>query len=77
VRKAVLIWEMESRFDDEVFSTWMKELTHCEIGWVPAILAVQEAEIRRIKASPRKIVLRPYLKKTHHTKKGLVEWVKV
>jgi hypothetical protein len=42
------------------------------------ILATQTAEIRRILAQTSlwPIVLRPYLKKTHH-KKGLVEWLKV
>jgi hypothetical protein len=45
-------------------------------GWwlTSAILATQEAEIRRIKveASPGKEFVKPYPRKTHH-KKGLVE----
>jgi hypothetical protein len=38
------------------------------------ILATQEADIRRItvQSQPRKIFVRPYLEKSHHTK-GLVE----
>jgi hypothetical protein len=45
---------------------------------MPAILATQEAEIRRIKvcSHPGTAILRPYFKKTHH-KKGLVERLKV
>jgi hypothetical protein len=43
-----------------------------------ALLATQEAEIRRImvQSQPGQIVIRLYLKKTHH-KKGLAEWLKV
>jgi hypothetical protein len=46
---------------------------------MPAILATQEAEIRRItvQSQPRQIVPQdPILKKKNH-KKGLVEWLKV
>jgi hypothetical protein len=44
----------------------------------PVSLAIQEAEIRRIsvQSQSRKIVVTPYLEKTHH-KKGLVEWLEV
>jgi hypothetical protein len=44
---------------------------------MPVILAIQEAEIRRImvQSHPQQIA-KPYLKKTHH-KKGLVEWLKM
>jgi hypothetical protein len=50
---------------------------------MPVILATQEAEIRRIvvRSQPRQIFLRDPISKnpnTHtHTKKGLVEWLKV
>jgi hypothetical protein len=44
---------------------------------MPIILAIREAEIRRIvvRSQPGQTE-RPYLKNTHH-KKGLVEWFKV
>jgi hypothetical protein len=49
--------------------------SHLQRGhqWLtPVILANQEAEIRRIvvQSQPRQISGRPYLKKTHHKKKG-------
>jgi hypothetical protein len=45
---------------------------------VTIILAIQEAEIRRIviQSQPRQIVHENLSKKNHH-KKGLVEWLKV
>jgi hypothetical protein len=45
---------------------------------MPAILATQEAEIRRIavQSQPGQILHETYLKKTHH-KKGLMEWLKM
>jgi hypothetical protein len=46
----------------------------------PAILATQEAEIRRIsvQSQPGQIVLETLSQKNPlHTKKGLVEWLKV
>jgi hypothetical protein len=44
---------------------------------IPVILAIWEAEIRRIEvqSQPGQIVSRPYFKSTQH-KKGLVEWLK-
>jgi hypothetical protein len=41
------------------------------------ILAIQEAEIRKImvRSQPRQIIHEPYLKKSI-TKTGLVEWLK-
>jgi hypothetical protein len=42
--------------------------------FTPVILATQETEIRRIKASPGQIVNEALSQKTLH-KKGLVEWL--
>jgi hypothetical protein len=56
-----------------------KPSTQARHQWLlPVILAIQEAEIRRIEvqSQPRKIVWETYLENTHH-KKGLVEWLKV
>jgi hypothetical protein len=46
---------------------------------MPVILATQKEEIKRIRfeASPSKYFQRPYLKKTLHTEKELVGWLKV
>jgi hypothetical protein len=47
---------------------------------MPVILATEEADIRRItvRSQPRQIVPQdPILKKNHHTKKRLVEWLKM
>jgi hypothetical protein len=37
---------------------------------MPVILAIQEAEIRRFKASPGQIVRETQFEKTHHKKKA-------
>jgi hypothetical protein len=47
---------------------------------LPVIIATQEAEIRRIgvQSQPRQNSLQdPYLEKTQHTIKEMVEWLKV
>jgi hypothetical protein len=47
---------------------------------LPVIIAAQEAEIRRIgvQSQPRQNSLQdPYLEKTQHTIKEMVEWLKV
>jgi hypothetical protein len=46
---------------------------------MPVILALQEAEIRRItvRSQPGQIVLQDPILKKPFTKKGLVEWLKV
>jgi hypothetical protein len=46
---------------------------------MPIILATQEADIRRIEVltQPGQIVHKSYLEKKTHSKKGLVEWLKV
>jgi hypothetical protein len=49
---------------------------------MPAILATQEAEIRRIEVRGQsRQIMSPYLERQHHEKKkkkkGLVEWLKV
>jgi hypothetical protein len=45
---------------------------------MPIILAIQEAEIRRIMAQtqPGQIVHKPLSRKNPSQKKGLVEWLK-
>jgi hypothetical protein len=46
------------------------------VSWwlTPVILAIQEAEIRRITVQNQP---RPYLEKKKNHKKGLVEWLEV
>jgi hypothetical protein len=46
---------------------------------MPVILETEEAENRRIEVrrQPGQIVCENLPGKTHHTKKGLVEWLKV
>jgi hypothetical protein len=43
---------------------------------MPVILAIKEAEIRRIPVQSQTRHTRSYLEKAHHNK-GMVEWVKV
>jgi hypothetical protein len=56
------------------------ERVHCQHLWLtPAILATQEAEVRRItvRSQPGQIVQETLSRKTLSQKIGLVEWLKV
>jgi hypothetical protein len=57
----------------------LKKLKIARHWWLmPVILAIQEAEIRRIvfRSQPRQII-RKTLSQKYLTRKGLVEWLKV